>query len=61
LNGAWSPVYNRHKVLAGLPDADRYCGEKTAIDVATRLGSYIESLFAETTLNLGQMQSANFI
>ena len=49
LNGAWSPLYNWHKVLAGLLDADRYCGEKTAVDVATRLGGYIESLFAELT------------
>jgi DUF1680 family protein len=46
LNGAWSPFYNWHKLMAGLLDADRYCGEKAAIDVANRLGGYIEGLFA---------------
>jgi uncharacterized protein len=46
LNGAWSPLYNWHKLMAGLLDADRYCGEKTAIAVASRLGAYIEGMFA---------------
>jgi uncharacterized protein len=46
LNGAWSPFYNWHKVMAGLLDADRFCSEKAAIDVASRLGGYIEELFA---------------
>ncbi len=46
LNGAWSPFYNWHKLMAGLLDADRHCSEKAAIDVASRLGAYIESLFA---------------
>ena len=46
LNGAWSPFYNWHKVMAGLLDADRYCSEQAAVEVATRLGAYIESLFA---------------
>jgi hypothetical protein len=46
LNGAWSPFYNWHKVMAGLLDADRFCSEKPAIDVASRLGVYIEGLFA---------------
>ena len=46
LNGAWSPFYNWHKVMAGLLDADRYCSENAAIEVATRLGAYIEQLFS---------------
>jgi DUF1680 family protein len=46
LNGAWSPFYNWHKLMAGLLDADRHCGEKAAIDVANRLGGYIEGMFA---------------
>jgi uncharacterized protein len=46
LNGAWSPLYNWHKVLAGLLDADHYCGEKQAIDVAIGIGQYIEAMFA---------------
>src|SRR3569623_811328 len=28
LNGAWSPLYNLHKLFAGLLDADKYCGNK---------------------------------
>jgi DUF1680 family protein len=46
LNGAWSPFYNWHKVMAGLLDADRFCGEKAGVDVASGLGGYIEGLFA---------------
>ena len=54
LNGAWSPLYNWHKLLAGLLDADRYCGEKRAVEVALGVGGYIEALFAG--LNEAQTQ-----
>jgi DUF1680 family protein len=46
LNGGWSPLYNWHKLMAGLLDADRYCGERRAIAVAEGLGGYIEGVFA---------------
>jgi len=46
LNGGWSPLYNWHKLMAGLLDADRYCGEASAITVAEGLGGYIEGVFA---------------
>jgi DUF1680 family protein len=46
LNGGWSPLYNWHKLMAGLLDADRYCGERKAIAVAEGLGGYIEGVFA---------------
>jgi DUF1680 family protein len=46
LNGGWSPLYNWHKLMAGLLDADRYCGERRAIAVAEALGGYIEGVFA---------------
>jgi len=46
LNGGWSPLYNWHKLMAGLLDADRYCGDASAIAVAERLGGYIEGVFA---------------
>lgn len=46
LNGAWSPLYNWHKLIAGLIDADRHCGVKRAIPIAERLGGYIEGIFA---------------
>ncbi len=55
LNGAWSPLYNWHKLMAGLLDADRYCGTTDAIAVATRLGGYIDGMFAG--LNDAQIQS----
>jgi DUF1680 family protein len=46
LNGGWSPLYNWHKLMAGLLDADRYCGETRAVAVAQGLGGYIEGVFA---------------
>jgi DUF1680 family protein len=33
LNGAWSPWYTVHKIMAGLLDAYLYCGNKTALTV----------------------------
>src|SRR6185437_6077372 len=33
LNGAWSPWYTVHKVMAGLLDAWLYCGNKEALNV----------------------------
>ncbi|MDE1940031.1 MAG: glycoside hydrolase family 127 protein [Alphaproteobacteria bacterium] len=55
LNGAWSPLYNWHKLLAGLLDADRHCGAGKAVTVAERLGGYIEGVFA--TLKPVQIQT----
>jgi DUF1680 family protein len=46
LNGAWSPLYVVHKLMAGLLDADRYCGDPQALAVAQGLGGYIERVFA---------------
>jgi DUF1680 family protein len=55
LNGAWSPFYNWHKLLAGLLDAERHCGNTQAIVIAERLGGYIERVFAP--LNDAQVQA----
>jgi DUF1680 family protein len=55
LNGAWSPFYNWHKLLAGLLDTDRYCGIRQAVRVAERLSGYIEGVFA--ALNEAQIQT----
>ena len=33
LNGMWSPWYVEHKIFAGLRDAYRYTGNRTALDV----------------------------
>jgi uncharacterized protein len=54
LNGAWSPLYSLHKTFAGLLDADKYCGNRKAIDVAVGFGGYIEKVFA--ALNVEQTQ-----
>jgi DUF1680 family protein len=55
LNGSWSPFYNWHKLLAGLLDADRYCGIRHAVRVAERLSGYIEGVFA--ALSEAQIQT----
>lgn len=46
LNGAWAPLYNWHKLLAGLLDVDRLCATPGARDVALGLAGYIDSVFA---------------
>jgi DUF1680 family protein len=45
LNGCWVPLYSWHKLLAGLLDADRHCGNRDAIVVAERLGGYVAGVF----------------
>lgn len=54
LNGCWVPFYNWHKLFAGLLDADRYCGNKQAIDIAVKLAGFIDGVFAK--LNDEQLQ-----
>ena len=46
LNGSWVPFYTWHKLFAGLLDADRYCGNKRAIDIAVKLAGFIDGVFA---------------
>lgn len=50
LNGAWSPLYTLHKLLAGLIDAN----EEDALKVAVGLGGYLEGVFSK--LSDEQMQ-----
>jgi DUF1680 family protein len=40
LNGAWSPWYTVHKIMAGLLDAYLYCGNKTALGVNQGLADW---------------------
>ena len=54
LNGAWSPLYTVHKLLAGLLDVHAGWGNRQALQVATGLGQYFERLFA--ALDDAQMQ-----
>lgn len=41
LNGIWSPFYTQHKILAGLRDAYRCCGNKKALDVEKDFADWI--------------------
>jgi DUF1680 family protein len=54
LNGEWSPWYTLHKTFAGLRDAYRYTGNRTALEVETRFASWAEGVLS--TLGDGQVQ-----
>ncbi len=43
LNGLWSPWYVEHKIFAGLRDAYRYTGNRTALDVEMKFAGWVES------------------
>lgn len=44
LNGAWSPWYTVHKVMAGLVDAYLYCDNKQALKVVTGMADWAETI-----------------
>lgn len=46
LNGLWSPWYTLHKTFAGLRDAHRHTGNKTALDVETKFAGWAEGVLA---------------
>lgn len=46
IHGVWVPFYTHHKVLAGLRDAHRLCGDAAALDVGRRFGLWIEGVVA---------------
>jgi DUF1680 family protein len=43
LNGLWSPWYVQHKIFAGLRDAYRYTGNKTALSVEKKFAAWVEA------------------
>jgi len=45
LNGCWVPLYSWHKLMAGLFEADRHCGERRAVVIAEKLGGFIGTVF----------------
>lgn len=47
LNGCWVPLYNWHKLFAGLFDAERWCGNTRARTIALGLAGYIDRVFAQ--------------
>ena len=44
LNGMWSPWYVQHKIYAGLRDAWRHTGNRTALDVEIKFAAWAESI-----------------
>jgi len=46
LNGQWSPWYTLHKTYAGLRDAYRYTGNRTALDVEIAFGAWAEKVLS---------------
>lgn len=54
LNGIWSPFYTQHKILAGLRDAYRLCGNETALAVEKKFADWIGRVMSP--LNEQQVQ-----
>jgi DUF1680 family protein len=46
LNGMWSPWYTLHKTYAGLRDAYRFTGNKTALELEVRFSEWAERVLA---------------
>jgi uncharacterized protein len=46
LNGLWSPWYVLHKIYAGLRDAYRFTGNRTALEVETKYAAWAEGTLA---------------
>ena len=44
LNGMWSPWYVQHKLFAGLRDAYRQTGNRTALDTSVKFAGWVESI-----------------
>ena len=52
LNGIWSPFYTEHKVMAGLRDAYRLCGNTDALETEKRFADWVgQSCFADLMMN----------
>ncbi|MDH7599812.1 MAG: glycoside hydrolase family 127 protein [Sedimentisphaerales bacterium] len=61
LNGMWSPWYTLHKTFAGLRDAYRYTGNKTALELEIRFASWAEKVLSGLTdQQIQQMLNTEF-
>ncbi|GAO30231.1 glycoside hydrolase family 127 protein [Geofilum rubicundum] len=49
LNGKWVPLYNIHKLFAGLYDAWFYTGHQQALDILTDLSDYFVEVCSQLT------------
>ncbi len=54
LNGEWSPWYTLHKTYAGLHDAFKFTGNRTALEVEIKYGQWAEGILSK--LNDAQIQ-----
>ena len=46
LNGEWSPWYTLHKTYAGLRDAYRFTGNRTALDMEIAFSEWAEGILS---------------
>jgi DUF1680 family protein len=49
LNGLWSPWYTLHKTYAGLRDAYRFTGNRTALELEIKFAAWAESILSKLT------------
>jgi DUF1680 family protein len=49
LNGLWAPWYVLHKTYAGLRDAYRYTGNRTALEIEIKFGEWAEGILSKIT------------
>jgi hypothetical protein len=49
LNGLWSPWYTLHKTFAGLRDAYRHAGNRTALGMSVKYATWAEGVLAPLT------------
>ncbi|MBN1804219.1 MAG: glycoside hydrolase family 127 protein [Sedimentisphaerales bacterium] len=49
LNGLWAPWYVLHKTYAGLRDAYRYTGNKTALEIEIKFAEWAEKILSKLT------------
>lgn len=49
LNGLWSPWYTLHKTYAGLRDAYRFTGNRTALELEIKFAAWAETIMATLT------------
>ncbi len=54
LNGIWAPIYTQHKILAGLLDAYKLCGNETALETARKFADWMNSYMSQ--MNNDQVQ-----
>ena len=47
LNGLWAPWYVLHKAFAGLRDAYRFAGNRTALDIEIKVAAWSEGIVAK--------------